>query len=205
LINRPIALLAAVALLVASGILRAQAPDIASALVRNTTDRMLAALKDREPEMEASPQLIYGLVDEIVLPHFDFERITGSAMARHWRQASVTQRQALIEAFRQMLVRTYAKALLTYSGQEIRMLPLRPGKRPEQVTVRTEIVGAGGPDIPIDYQLYLQGDAWKVFDIAIDGISLVANYRSSFAAQIRRNGIDGLIQALEARNRAGSS
>ncbi len=192
-------------LLVLAGGARAQSPDLASALVKNTTDRMLAALKDRKAELDASPQIIYGLVDEIVLPHFDFERITGSAMGRYWRDASTEQRQALINAFRQMLVRTYARALLTYSGQEIRMLPLRPGKRPEQVTVRTQVNEAGGPDIPIDYQLYLKDDAWKVFDISIDGVSLVANYRSSFAAQIRRNGINGLIQALEARNVSGSS
>ncbi len=184
---------------------QAGAPDLASALVKDTTDRMLAALQTRRAELDEKPALIYGLVDEIVIPHFDFERITGSAMGRHWRQASPEQKQALIRAFRQMLVRTYAKALLTYSEQEIRILPLRPGKRPEQVTVRTEVKQPGGPAIPIDYQLYLKGDAWKVFDIAIDGISLVANYRSSFDAQVRRDGIDGLIRALDARNADGSS
>lgn len=184
---------------------QAGAPDLASALVKDTTDRMLAALQARRAELDEKPALIYGLVDEIVIPHFDFERITGSAMGRHWRQASPEQKQALIRAFRQMLVRTYAKALLTYAEQEILILPLRPGKRPEQVTVRTEVKQPGGPAIPIDYQLYLKGDAWKVFDIAIDGISLVANYRSSFDAQVRRDGIDGLIRALDARNADGSS
>jgi phospholipid transport system substrate-binding protein len=184
---------------------QAGAPDLASALVKDTTDRMLAALQTRRAELDEKPALIYGLVDEIVIPHFDFERITGSAMGRHWRQASPEQKQALIRAFRQMLVRTYAKALLTYAEQEILILPLRPGKRPEQVTVRTEVKQSGGPAIPIDYQLYLKGDAWKVFDIAIDGISLVANYRSSFDAQVRRDGIDGLIRALDARNADGSS
>ncbi len=191
-------------LLALAGTARAATPDLASALVKNTTDRMLAALQDRRAELDASPGLIYDLVGEIVLPHFDFERITGSAMGRYWRQANATQRQALIGAFRQMLVRTYAKALLTYSGQEIRILPLRPGRRPEQVTVRTEVSEAGGPKIPIDYDLYLKDDAWKVFDITIDGVSLVANYRSSFAAQVQRNGVDGLIQVLEGRNKEGS-
>ena len=183
-----------------AGVARAQTPDLASALVKDTTDRMLSELKARRAELDESPRLIYDLVSDILLPHFDFERITQSAMGRYWRKADAKQREALIGAFRQMLIRTYAKALLNYSGQAIRMQPLRPGKRPEQVTVGTLVSEPGGPDIPIDYQLYLKEDAWKVFDIVIDGISLVANYRSSFAAQIRRGGVDGLIRTLEARN-----
>ena len=111
----------------------------------------------------------------------------------------------MVTEFRQLLVRVYAKALLNYSGQKIRYLPLRAGRRAGEVTVHTEVREAGGPPIPVNYRLYLKNGAWKVYDISIDGISLVANYRSSFAAEIRRKGVDSLIETLKARNADGSA
>jgi len=183
----------------------ASTPDLASALVRNTSEKMLEALEARRSELENQPSLVFDLVENIVVPNFDFERITRFAMGRYWRSADKTQQDALIEEFKQMLVRTYAKALLNYSGQQIEYLPLRPGNREGQVTVRTAVSEAGGPTIPIDYQLYLKDGAWKVYDVAIDGVSLVANYRSSFAAEIRRKGVDGLIATLRERNQGGKS
>jgi phospholipid transport system substrate-binding protein len=176
---------------------------MASALVKDTTDRMLSALQARRSELDRSPQLIFELVDEIVVPKFDFERITRFAVGRFWRDASPKQQQRLIAEFQKVLVRTYAKALLSYSDQEIRFLPLRPGKREGHVTVHTEVSEQGRSSIPIDYELYLKNGAWKVYDVTIEGVSLVANYRSSFATEIRRNGIDGLIRALEERNGSG--
>ncbi len=178
----------------------ANAPDLASAVVRDTSERMIKTLEARRPDLDSSPGLIYQLVEEIVVPNFDFDRITAFAVGRYWRQASAPQREGLTREFRQMLVRTYAKALLNYSGQEVVFLPLRPGQREGQVTVRTEVRETGGPPIPIDYQMYLKNGAWKVYDISIDGISLVSNYRSSFDAEIRRKGVDGLIESLKDRN-----
>jgi len=190
--------------LVLLGAARADTPDRASAVVKDTTDRMLQVLQKRRAEIDARPQIIYGLVDEIVVPNFDFERITQYAMGRFWRQADAGQRQVLVEEFRRLLVRTYAKALLNYSGQAIRILPLRPS-REGRILVQTEINQPGGPTVPIDYQMYLKESAWKVYDVVIDGVSLVANYRGSFAEEIRRGGIAGLIQALKTRNQAGNA
>lgn len=191
--------------LLLSGLVRAGAPDMASALVRDTSERMLEALEARRSELETTPGLIYGLVNEIVVPNFDFERITQSAMGRNWRKIDAGQRASMVTEFRQLLVRVYAKALLNYSGQKIRYLPLRAGRRAGEVTVHTEVREAGGPRIPVNYRLYLKSGAWKVYDISIDGISLVANYRSSFAAEIRRKGVDSLIETLKARNADGSA
>jgi phospholipid transport system substrate-binding protein len=179
------------------------AEDLATALVRNTSERMLAALESRRAEIDRNPSLIYGLVEDIVLPHFDFDRITQSAVGRHWRDASPAQREALVNGFRQVLVRTYARALLSYSGEDIRYLPLRPGRGSDSVTVSTEVRGRGAPPIPIDYRLYLRGDAWKVYDVVVDNVSLVSNYRSSFTAQVRQGGIDGLIARLREMNARG--
>jgi phospholipid transport system substrate-binding protein len=183
----------------------AAAPDAASALVQDTANRMLAVLEKRRSDLDGSPGLIYELVDEIVVPNFDFDRITQSAMGRNWRKADAGQKRALVREFRQMLVRVYAKSLLNYSGQEIRILPLRPDKRAGHVTVRTEVNEPGGPTIPIDYRMYQKNGAWKVYDIIIDGVSLVSNYRSSFATEIRQKGVDGLIRTLRDRNTEGTA
>ncbi len=191
----------AIMLLCCAPILAAE--DMASALVRNTSDQMLSALESHRAEIDRNPERIYGLVDRIVVPHFDFERITQSAVGRYWRRATPRQRTELTRQFQQLLVRTYAKALLSYSGQQIRYLPVRPGGEPNSVTVATQVRESGGPPVPIDYRLYLKDGAWKVYDIAIDHVSLVSNYRSSFAAQIRDNGIDGLIQRLRDMNEKG--
>ena len=134
------------------------------------------------------------------MPHFDFERITESAMGRFWRRATPEQRSELTRQFQELLIRTYAKALLAYSGQKIRYLPVRSGGSSNVVTVATQVQEAGSPPVAIDYSLYRRNGDWKVYDIAIDHVSLVANYRSSFASQIREGGIDGLIRRLREMN-----
>jgi phospholipid transport system substrate-binding protein len=179
--------------------------DMASALVKDTTDRMLSALEERRSELDSTPGLVYELVREIVVPNFDFERITQYAVGRYWRDATPAQKERLVAEFQRLLVRTYANALLNYSGQDIKILPLRPGSREGHVVVHTEVRESGGPTIPIDYQMYLKDGAWKVYDVTIDGVSLVANYRSTFATEIRRKGIDGLIETLETRNAQGTA
>jgi len=181
----------------------ALAQDAALGLVKETSERMLEVLEARQIQIEREPQLLYGFVEEIVLPHFDFERITRSAVGRYWRQASPGQRRGLIEEFRQVLVRTYATALTSYSGQTIRYLPLKEGPGADRVTVPTQIRNPGGSQISVDYRLYQQDDRWKVYDVVIDNVSLASNYRSSFATVIRSAGIDGLIARLAQKNASG--
>lgn len=179
------------------------AQDEATALVKRTSERMLSTLQARRAEVDRNPSLIYGMVDSIVAPHFDFERITQGAVGQYWRQASPNQQKALVDAFKQVLIRTYARSLLNYSGQEIRYLPVRPGSRDSTVTVSTEVQDSGGPPVPVDYRLYNNSGRWKVYDVVIDNASLVGNYRSSFAAEVRRGGIDGLIAKLGDMNTKG--
>jgi len=171
------------------------------ALVRATADRVLAQVKARKAELQADSSGIYQLVQQYVVPHFDFQRMTQSAMGRHWRAASAEQRTALVREFQEMLVRTYAVALLNYSGQQIEYLPLRASASDDDVVVQTKVSDAGAPPIPIDYRLSRTVGNWKVYDVTIDGVSLVSNYRSMFAEQVQRNGVDGLIRQLSDRNR----
>jgi phospholipid transport system substrate-binding protein len=179
------------------------ASDEATALVKRTSEQMLRTLEARRAEVDRNPARIYGMIDTILAPHFDFQRITQGALGQYWRQASPDQQRQLVDGFKQVLVRTYARSLLSYSGQEIRYLPVKPGSKANTVTVSTEIQDRGAPPIPVDYRMYNGGGGWKVYDVVINNASLVGNYRSSFATEIRQNGVDGLIGKLNDMNRKG--
>nr|WP_207787615.1 ABC transporter substrate-binding protein [Candidatus Thiosymbion oneisti] len=175
----------------------------ASATIKQTSERMLAALERQRPALERNPSRIYGLVDQILVPHFDFERITRAAVGKqHWGKATPTQRRALIQGFQELLIRTYAKALLNYSGQKIRYLSETPGRH-SSVRVFTEVREPGADPVPVNYKVHKKGGVWKVFDVKIDSVSLVSNYRGSFNAEIRRNGIEGLISRIKEMNTKG--
>lgn len=182
----------------------ALAAPVPEELVRQTSDQMLSELMVRKQELQTSPGKIYDLVEHIVLPRFDFERMSQLVLGKYWPRAKDGEKEAFVKAFRQLLVRTYATALLNYSGQEIVYLPSRQIGDSTEVTVNTQVQASGALPIPIDYRLYLDGEEWKVFDVSIDGISLVSNYRSSFASQIRRYQLSGLIEKLEQRNGRGN-
>jgi len=170
-------------------------------LIKETADKVLEEVIIHKASLENKSADINILVDKHVLPHFDFKRMTQSAMGKYWRRASQEQKNTLVKKFRELLVRTYGVALLNYSGQQIVYLPVRKSEDENRVIVQTRVAEAnGGPEIPVDYRLYFQEEAWKVYDVIIDGISLVSNYRTSFSGQIRRSGIDGLIKELESHN-----
>ena len=170
-------------------------------MVRETGDRVLAEVTARKAELEARPELIYPLVESTVLPHFDFREMSQSALGRFWRDASEDQKAGLTREFRELLVRTYASALLGYSGQQIEYLPAQIPADATNVMIPTRITSAGAPPVPINYRLKLEDSKWMVYDVVIDGVSLITNYRSQFAAVVRRNGIDGLIATLADKNR----
>ncbi|MCB1798382.1 MAG: ABC transporter substrate-binding protein [Gammaproteobacteria bacterium] len=170
-------------------------------MVRETGDKVLAEVTARKAELEARPELIYPLVESTVLPHFDFREMSQSALGRFWRDASEDQKAGITREFRELLVRTYASALLGYSGQQIEYLPAQFPADATNVMIPTRITSAGAPPVPINYRLKLEDSRWMVYDVVIDGVSLITNYRSQFAAVVRRNGIDGLIATLADKNR----
>jgi phospholipid transport system substrate-binding protein len=175
-----------------------QAPED---LVAKTTDKITSVLRAEQDKIKASPKRLYEIVDEVVLPHFDFERMSRWALGKHWRKATKSERTQFIQEFRVLLVRTYAKALNDNYDQQIDMLPVRMRKGGKEATVRTEVQQSAGFPIPIDYKMYIKGDAWKVYDVSVDAISLVANYRTSFSKEIRKDGLPKLIARLANRNK----
>ncbi len=174
-------------------------------LVQQTAERMLDKLRAERQVIDQHPGRIYELVNEIVLPHFDFERMSSWVLGRYWRTATADQRKRFTEEFRNLLVRTYAKSLSSYTDNKITYLPMRAAAQQDDVKVRTEVDQPGGFPVPIDYSLYLKGGEWKVYDVTIDGVSLVTNYRTTFANQIRQDGLDKLIATLADRNQKDST
>lgn len=178
-----------------------QAAMEAQQLVIDTSTRVMERLRQEHDKLQANPELIFPLVEDLVLPHFDFERMSIWVLGKNWRKANHQQQQQFVDAFRTLLVRTYARALLEYTDEKINYLPFHAEEGAKRVTVRTEIAQHGGANIPINYSMFLNRDGkWMVYDISVDGVSLVANYRTSFASEIRQGGIDKLLKRLEEMN-----
>lgn len=143
---------------------------------------------------------IMSLVDEKVLPHFDFARMTMLATGVGWRSASEAQRGQLVDQFRTLLVRTYSTALTKYTNQTLDFLPERKSEDGKKAMVRSLLKQPGAPTLTIDYRLATTAGGWKIYDVSVDGVSLVTTYRDSFAQEVRAGGIDGLVKMLTAKN-----
>jgi phospholipid transport system substrate-binding protein len=141
------------------------------------------------------------VVDDIVASHFDFDRMSSWVLGKHWRKAKPDEKTRFASEFRTLLVRTYAKALNDNYDKKIAMLPVRD--KGDEALVRTEVQQDAGFPIPIDYRMYIKDGVWKVYDVSVDGISLVSNYRTSFSKEIRKDGLPKLIDRLAERNKSG--
>ncbi len=173
----------------------ADAPDVA---IKGTTDELLAQFASRRDELSADSTALYALVNDIVLPRFDFKRMSRLVLGKHWKKATDEQKGEFVDVFKALLVKTYASALFEYTGQEIVYKPLKAVEG-DKAEVKSEIDLGGGTTVPISYSMKNNDDNWQVYDVSIDGISLVTNYRSSYGREIRQNGIDKLIETLRAK------
>jgi phospholipid transport system substrate-binding protein len=161
---------------------------------------VLAAIKSDKQLAAGDRQKALKLAEEKVLPYIDFEEATRLAVGRAWPQATPEQKKRLVSEFRNMLVRTYSNAIEAYQGQTLKVLPSRGEPKAEEATVRTQFVRAGGQPLPIEFQMRKTEKGWKVYDIAVEGVSLVITYRSEFDAVVKQAGIDGLIKRLAQKN-----
>ena len=177
-------------------------PDV---LARTTTQEVLAILKQDKDIRGGNQAKVLQLVEAKVLPNFDFNRMTQLAVGKHWPRATAQQKQALVTEFRNLLVRTYSTSLTEFSNQTVEFKPMTLKPEDSDVTVHSEIRQPGGQPIPIDYSMYKTTFGWKVYDVAIDGVSLVTNYRASFSSTIRQSGIDGLIATLANQSARGAA
>jgi len=173
-------------------------PDV---LVKNVTTEVVEIIaRDREIRSGDRAKLI-SVIDAKVLPHFNFNSMTALAMGQNWRAATPEQKKVLVEEFRTLLVRTYASALAAYSEQRFDYRPLRAKPTDTDVTVQVRVLQPGAQPVPIDYAMEKTAAGWKVYDVMVGGVSLVANYRTEFATVVRSSGIDGLIRELQVKNK----
>jgi phospholipid transport system substrate-binding protein len=185
----------------ASGMaLAQQAPD---KLVKTVADEVATALR-QDQELRAGSQAKFAeLLEQKVAPHFDFERMTRLAVGRGWRQATPEQQKTLVEQFHRLLIRTYSAAYGAYANITIEVKPLRAQPADDDVQVHSEIkVPNGGQPLSVDYSMYKSATDWRIYDVTVEGMSLVTTYRSTFAEEIRQGGIDGLIKSLQEKTSA---
>jgi len=192
---------AATAMLLAGGV-RAQATaEIApDALVKNVTLEVVDIIQ--KDIKDGDRKKLIALIETKVLPHFNFQAMTASAVGRNWDKATPEQKTRLNEEFRTMLVRTYSSAIAAYSNQKFDFRPLRAKPTDTDVTVNVRVLQSGTQPVTIDYDMEKRPSGWKVWDVRVAGISLVANYRTEFDTLVRDSGIDGLLKALQAKNRS---
>ncbi|HXV06556.1 MAG TPA: ABC transporter substrate-binding protein [Burkholderiales bacterium] len=193
-------LLAVAGLLPAPEALAQKAPD---ELVKSVAEDVLAIVRQDRALREGDNSRMAQLIEEKIVPHFDFERMTRLAVGRSWRQATPEQRQQLIDEFRRLLVRSYSAAYSTYNHivVEVKPLKLQPGEEDVQVKTLIKLPG-GAPPVSVDYSMVNNSPDWKVYDVVVDGISLVTTYRTTFAEEVNKGGIEGLLKSLAALNAA---
>ena len=168
-------------------------PDV---LARTSSEEVIAILKKDKELRSGNQTKVYQLVEAKILPNFDFNRMTQLALGKNWPRATAKQKQELVTEFRNLLVRTYSGSLTEFTNQTVEFKPLTLKPDDTDVMVRSEIRQPGGQPIPINYRMYKTDFGWKVYDVTIDSVSLVTNYRASFSNTIRQSGIDGLIKTL---------
>ena len=175
------------------------APD---ALVKQTADDVLTIVKNDKDIQAGNQQKLFAVVEEKILPNFDFDRVCRMVLGKNWKSASPEQQALFQKEFRSLLLRTYASALGKYRDQVIEYRPMQTDASEKNVTVKTQIIQKGGQPIAVDYSLVKGPAGWKVYDITIENVSLVTNYRSQFSSEIRQNGLDSLNKKLADKNAA---
>ncbi len=194
---------AALSMTLALATVQAQTATAPDALIKQVSTEVIDTVKSDKAIQAGDVSKIITLVDSKVMPHVNFQRMTASAVGRHWRTATPEQQKRLQDEFKVLIVRTYAGALTQVKDQTVQLKPVRAGADDSEVVVRTEVKGKGDP-IQLDYRLEKNGSGWKIYDVNVLGVWLVEQYRSSFAQEIGTAGVDGLIAKLTERNKAAA-
>jgi phospholipid transport system substrate-binding protein len=193
--------------LIAAPTVWAQAIEAPDALVKRLSSDLLDTVRNDPQLKSGDPEKVMVVVNEKVIPHINFARMTASTIGRSWREATPEQRQQLQDAFKNLLVRTYAGALKHVNNQTLAVRPLRAAADENEVVVNSELQGGQGGPVQLDYRMQRMSNGWKVYDINVMGVWMADSYRSQFAQVLSSSGIDGLIKQLQeqARQRAAQS
>ena len=181
-------------------------PTAPNTVLEMASREMITAINTHQDKIKTDPSMVNGLVEDILMPHIDFIASSKWVLGKHWRRASKDQKLEFIRQFRALLLRFYSSALAEYlttntvSEDMFIFLPLRGDTDTKKVTVHSEIHAPSGNIIPIKYRIHLTKKGWKVYDVSIEGVSMITTYRTSFASEIKQKGLDGLIDSLAERN-----
>lgn len=171
------------------------------ALLERTSGEVLKILREDHEKLKSDPALVYKIIDDYILPHLDDVTMAKLALGKNWRKATKEQKIAFINEFRDLLIRTYSKSLVEFKDQTIKYFPVKLAADTQKTSVKAEVLQPGGPSIPMSYRMRIKNSTWKVYDIKIDGISLVTSYRGTFTQEVRKSGIDGLLVYLRDKNK----
>jgi phospholipid transport system substrate-binding protein len=188
----------------AAGALEVPGPQPQELIEKVSTD-LLRELDANRESLRADPSQLRALVDQYLLPHFDTDYSARLVLGKHWRDASPEQRQRFIDAFYQSLMKNYGDAILEFSGDRVKFLPFKGDPSAKSATVRTEVLRDDGTPVPVNYRLRATPDGWKAWDVTIEGVSYVKNFRTDFAAEINDRGLEAVIERLEKQNAAATT
>lgn len=180
----------------------AVSPEGPQDVVQRVSNRLAEILREDGRRLHTDPAFVHRLVDELFLPNVDFDRVSGLVLGPFWPTATDEQRQGFRREFKEMLIRTYASALDKLGNWEIRFPPLHKAPGDRDLTVPTQILRPGAPPVEVSYRMSFDGSQWRAYDVSVEGVSLLASYRSTFVRMARQKGLDGLIQDLAQRNAA---
>ncbi|AGA89006.1 ABC-type transport system involved in resistance to organic solvents, auxiliary component [Thioflavicoccus mobilis 8321] len=169
-------------------------------VIERVSDGLRRVLREDRDRLASDPQYVYRLVDELLVPNIDVARLSALALGPVWREATPAQREAFAEELKRTLIRTYATAVDALGEWQIQYLPTPFEPDQERAVVRTRIRRPGGEPISVDYRMARRGERWLAYDVAIEGVSLLVNYRSTFVRLAREKGVDGLIEELARHN-----
>ena len=184
----------------AAGSCDATTREDALELVRETTNALFAAVDAYEGALSENPADARALVEEYITPHVDLKGFSRLVLGKYWKRATPEQQERFLAQFHNLVLRTYATAVTSYTGIKVEYLPMREERRENFATVRTLIPRDQGEGVEVNYRLHCRRNVWKLFDVSIAGVSMVTTYRTAFSAEVRKSGVEGLIQALEQKN-----
>ena len=166
-------------------------------LIETSAQKMLDALEANRAEYRKNPKKVEQLVDEVLLPHFDTQYSARLVLGKHWRTATAEQRQKFVDAFYHSLLENYGAALVEFTADKMVVLPFKGDEKADRATVRTEVKRSDGTRVPVNYSMRKTEQGWKAWDVTIEGISYVKNFRDDFGAEIDQKGLDAVIRRLE--------
>ncbi len=170
-------------------------------LIKTTAEEVIDHVKGNRQSLEKDPNQLYSLVNEKIVPFVDFPRMSRWILGKHWRKASKAQKVQFTNEFKKLLVKTYATALLKFSDEKITYPPAKGEVKKGKVNIKSEITLPDGRQFSVQYRMHHKDQNWKIYDISVDGVSLVSTYRSSFSTEIRKVGLDGLLANLVEKNK----